>query len=299
MYNYAKHDECKRYRTSCSNDLKETCSILYEKGIVAQPVLIGSGARNMVTRNGDGPFDLDYNLEIIKADDIYWNNLHLLKDTVRKALNDVVGFYFSDAKDSTSVLTCLLYFNDPPNVKFSFDVAILAKFENGNYSRLVHNKRYYMIGAGQYLWNEVPSSKNVVKKAEYIKSTNKWNKVRERYLELKDMYLSRQDNNHPSFVVYVEAVNEVYEKVKSKNTKVKAKNKSNNISSKVTFNNDIAKMLSDLKQYTGKEISNICSLACKNYDGKKSKDSIRRELVGRYGSTKGNHIYTQIKNKLK
>ncbi len=24
------------------------------------------------------------------------------------------------------------------------------------------------------------------------------------------MYLSRQDHNHPSFVVYVEAVNEVY-----------------------------------------------------------------------------------------
>lgn len=30
------------------------------------------------------------------------------------------------------------------------------------------------------------------------------------YLEKKNMYLFRQDHNHPSFVVYVEAVNEVY-----------------------------------------------------------------------------------------
>ena len=30
------------------------------------------------------------------------------------------------------------------------------------------------------------------------------------YLEKKNMYLSWQDRNHPSFVVYVEAVNEVY-----------------------------------------------------------------------------------------
>ena len=31
-----------------------------------------------------------------------------------------------------------------------------------------------------------------------------------KYLEKKNMYLSWQDHNHPSFVVYVEAVNEVY-----------------------------------------------------------------------------------------
>ena len=37
-----------------------------------------------------------------------------------------------------------------------------------------------------------------------------WQEVRDRYLEKKNMYLSWQDRNHPSFVVYVEAVNEVY-----------------------------------------------------------------------------------------
>lgn len=43
-----------------------------------------------------------------------------------------------------------------------------------------------------------------------LKEAGLWQEVRDRYLEKKNMYLSWQDRNHPSFVVYVEAVNEVY-----------------------------------------------------------------------------------------
>ena len=39
-----------------------------------------------------------------------------------------------------------------------------------------------------------------------------WQEVRNKYLEKKNMYLSWQDHNHPSFAVYVEAMNEVYNK---------------------------------------------------------------------------------------
>ena len=34
--------------------------------------------------------------------------------------------------------------------------------------------------------------------------------VREQYLALKNMYLSKNDINHPSFICYIEAVNNVY-----------------------------------------------------------------------------------------
>ena len=40
------------------------------KGINTQFFLVGSGARNMVTQNGDGPIDFDYNLNILSCDDI-------------------------------------------------------------------------------------------------------------------------------------------------------------------------------------------------------------------------------------
>lgn len=209
-YEFVCESEAKRYRSDCSNVLKETCELLKEKGISAQFSLVGSGARNMITRNGDGPYDLDYNLLVMKADNEY-RDPRLLKDTIRNALNKAVGGkFFSDAQDSTSCLTALLHFKDIPNVEFSFDVAIIKKNPNGNYMRLIHNKNVYALGLDQYTWNEVPNSHQVKDKADEIKEEGLWQEVRDRYLEKKNMYLSRQDRNHPSFVVYVEAVNEVY-----------------------------------------------------------------------------------------
>ena len=210
-YEFVCESEAKRYRSDCSDVLKETCELLKEKGISAQFSLIGSGARNMITRNGEGPYDLDYNLLIMKAEERYWNDLRLLKEMVRNALNRAERReFFSDAQDSTSCLTTLLHFKDTPNVEFSFDVAITTKNKNGNYMRLIHNKNAYALGWDQYTWNEVPNSHQVKDRADKLKRAGLWQKVRDRYLEKKNMYLSWQDRNHPSFVVYVEAVNEVY-----------------------------------------------------------------------------------------
>lgn len=106
-YEFVCESEAKRYRSDCSNVLKETCELLKEKGISAQFSLVGSGARNMITRNGDGPYDLDYNLLVMKADNEY-RDPRLLKDTIRNALNKAVGGkFFSDAQDSTSCLTAI------------------------------------------------------------------------------------------------------------------------------------------------------------------------------------------------
>ena len=147
----------------------------------------------------------------MKAEERYWNDLRLLKETVRNALNRAERReFFSDTQDSTSCLTALLHFKDTPNVKFSFDVVITTKNKNGNYMRLIHNKNVYALGLDQYTWNEVPNSHQVEDKADELKKAGVWQKVRDRYLEKKEMYLSRQYHDHPSFVVYVEAVNEVY-----------------------------------------------------------------------------------------
>ena len=212
-YEFVRESEAKQYRSDCSYVLKETCELLKKKGISAQFSLVGSGARNMITKDGNGPYDLDYNLLVMKADDAY-RDLRLLKNTIRNALNKAVGGkFFSDAQDSTSCLTALLhFFKDAPNVEFSFDVAITTKNKNGNYMRLIHNKNVYALGWDQYTWNEVPNSHQVKDKADKLKEKRVWQEVRDKYLEKKNMYLSWQDHNHPSFVVYVEAVNEVYNK---------------------------------------------------------------------------------------
>ena len=53
MFELVNEAECRRYRSDCSATLKQVCSMLKKKGISAQFTLVGSGARNMVTRNGD------------------------------------------------------------------------------------------------------------------------------------------------------------------------------------------------------------------------------------------------------
>lgn len=214
MYKLVDEAECKRYRSDCSTTLERTRSILREKGIISQFTLVGSGARNMVTRDGDGPFDLDYNLEIIKAMDEYWNDLRLLKDTVRVSLDKAIRIEscFSESQDSTSCLTALLHFDDEPSIKFSFDIAIVKRNSNGTLYRLLHNKNAFGFGNDQYVWNEVRNSHDIAQKAQQIKSEGLWLEVRERYVDLKNMYLSHRDKSHPSFIVYVEAVNQVYNK---------------------------------------------------------------------------------------
>ena len=206
-YNYVNNSDSQRCRSACSEILTEARDTLREQyDIVTNFELVGSGARNMITRNGDGPYDLDYNLVIVHLPDQYKNNLGNLKETVRRCLNNAVRSNdFDDAKDSTSVLTSIRHFNDTLNVVFSFDVAIIKINRNGNYMRLIHNKPW-----NQYTWNEVPHSHQVTDRANELKNAGLWEKVRDRYLDKKNMYLSRQDHNHPSFLVYVEAVNEVY-----------------------------------------------------------------------------------------
>ena len=62
----------------------------------------------------------------------------------------------------------------------------------------------------RYFWNLVPESRDLFDRVAALKDEHLWNEVIEVYLDKKNMYLSRQDYNHPSFNVYVETINEIY-----------------------------------------------------------------------------------------
>ena len=224
MYEFVNHAEVEQYQKFCSEKLQSLCATLKKDGITAQPILIGSGARNLVTRNGAGAFDLDYNLEIIRMPAEYDQDPFALKNRVMTLLNkQLEGTYFSDAKDSTSVITAVLHFTDTPQVQFSFDIGIIKKNKKGNYCRLIHQKDGR--SHGTFTWCEIPTSAQVGEKASAIKKAGKWVAVRQRYLELKNRYLKGNDRNHPSFVVYVEAVNQVFATLSKKPQPAKASGK--------------------------------------------------------------------------
>ena len=207
MYEFVEKRIADRYRSDCSATLKKVQAVLLEEyDINTQFTLVGSGARNLITRDGNGPFDLDYNIIILDMPDEYWQNLHKLKETIRCVFNGVEkNKWFTDGKDSKSVITALLHFNDTPDIEFSFDIAILSKNKNEHYQRLIHDK-----WLNRFYWNEVPNSAKVRKRADILKHNGLWGEVRNTYLAKKNYYLIYRDTSHSSFVIYVETINEVY-----------------------------------------------------------------------------------------
>ncbi len=92
MYEYVSKGEAAPYRRICSRNMEDLRDALYQRyGINTQFSLIGSGgdARNMITRNGNGPFDLDYNLYILSMPEAYERDLRRLKERIRVTLNEV------------------------------------------------------------------------------------------------------------------------------------------------------------------------------------------------------------------
>lgn len=211
MYEYVDDKQfLSRMRSLCGDIMQHLCHTLKEEyDIGSSFYLVGSGARNLILQNSNQPIDLDYNLEITRIDD--WYDYRNIKECVRKAFNKVLREYgWRDCQDSTSSLTTeKRYFSKGNDTRFSIDVCIVCEDVDGNYYRLIHEKTgitYY----DRYSWNRAPNSRNIREKAKYIKEKGKWVLVREQYKRIKNKYLTANDHNHPSFICYIEAVNNVY-----------------------------------------------------------------------------------------
>ena len=214
MYHFIEDKEFQgKLYSTCSdivNQLKQ--AINNDDALYVETYLIGSGARKLITQNANEPVDLDFNLCILESYDFNINDGKSIKDYVMEVFDDVLeNNGWRNCKDSTSVITTeQRYFTKGNDTAFSIDLGIL-KYENGRYYRLIHNKTG-IVNWDQYYWNEVPHSNGLTERADIIKENDLWEEVRQAYLNKKNMYLSRQDRNHPSFIVYVEAVNEIYYK---------------------------------------------------------------------------------------
>lgn len=125
------------------------------------------------------------------------------------------NFYNKDGSKSNDLISLFFHahFNDYPEIQFIMDVCIIAKDDDGNLYRLIHKKTGF-VDSDNYFWNQVPDSSEVSQKATALKDNNLWEEVRDCYLDKKNLYLSRNDHDHPSFIYYIEAVNEVYSRYK-------------------------------------------------------------------------------------
>ena len=211
MYHYFEDKEFLHRARALSGELLQLlCHYLKEDyDIGSNFCLVGSGAKNIVLQNNNQPIDLDYNLEIVRCKDI--KDCLYLNECVRKTFNKCLRKYgLNDCEDSTSSLTSKLIRLETGNTTaFSIDVCIIVRDNEDNYNRLIHKKTGRAI-LDKYFWNKAPQSKRLKERVNYIKKNGQWEKVREQYIKIKNQYLTQNDNNHPSFVCYIEAVNNVY-----------------------------------------------------------------------------------------
>lgn len=209
MFHYVEDKEfLHRAQAKCSEIVKKVETECRKHGLNGQAFLVGSGARNMVTQNENGPIDFDYNLNVLSCGN--WNDGKAIKELVRKAFNRVMQQNkLQDVEDSKSSLTTKpLHFADNPKIEFSIDLAIVKQNDNETWERLIHEKTGFA-SDDKYYWNLVQNSAKIRERAQKLKQGGHWNTVREKYLHIKDNYLQKNDH-HPSFVCYIEAVNNVY-----------------------------------------------------------------------------------------
>lgn len=211
MFEYVEDkDFLSRMRRLCGGIMQDFCHCLkedYDIGTVFY--LVGSGKRKLIVQNASLPIDLDYNLEIVRCED--FEDCSFIKECARKSFNKALKEHgWSDCEDSTSSLTTeRRYFTKGNSTEFSMDVCIVCRDTEEQFYRLIHKKTGF-VAQDEYYWNEAPHSAGIQEKAEYIKKRGKWQLVKTQYLNIKNRYLQRNDHNHPSFVCYIEAVNNVY-----------------------------------------------------------------------------------------
>ena len=219
MYHYIEDKEFLReMKRKCAYIVNQLVQeINNDEQLRVEANLVGSGAKNLITQNAQLPIDLDYNLNILEVNsmDINKADEKSLKNYVKDKFDYVLnknGWGYS--KDSTSCLTTRFQKIDDINndTKFSIDLAIVHGNSNdGTWFRLIH-KKTGDVNTDEWYWNEAPHSKGLREKVSKIKENGYWEDVRKAYLEKKNMYLRRNDNNHPSFICYIESVNETYKK---------------------------------------------------------------------------------------
>ena len=213
MYHWIEDKKyLKRMKALCADIVNQLVQAINNEGeMTVKQHLVGSGAKNLITQNENEPIDLDYNLEIVDSGNFARNDGRRIKNYVQQMFDKILeNAGWGHCQDSTSVLTSeKIHFPKGNKTPFSIDLCIIRVKPNGCWDRLVHQKTG-LDRLDQWYWNEAPQSRALTDRVGWLKENDCWLEVRDAYLEKKNMYLRAKDHNHPSFNVYIEAVNEIY-----------------------------------------------------------------------------------------
>ena len=179
--------------------------------------LIGSGEKQLITRlkNGNTGFDFDYNLIIETPKDYTWKAKEVKLGFIRAFNKALRGTMYECAEDSTSAITIKVVDIQNSKIIHSCDFAIIYYISddiNDGYKYIRNNKN------GKYTFELRRVSTNFEKKIVEIEvfDKNGWNEIRDEYIRVKN---SNKDIDKHSFILFLEAVNNVYNHINQKKEK--------------------------------------------------------------------------------
>ena len=204
---YVPRSEVKKYKKEMQDFLMQISRELKEEGFYYFDVgLVGSAKRNLVLRKGDSVYDVDFQLFLINnlVDANYRKNIF---DKIQEKKNSLKSSW--KIENSHSVIT-IRKVNNNGNILKSFDVVLTRK--NSSIEKAVLDKN-----KNQYIWNQVSWSEKHYYKWNKIKGSEEWTYLRDQYKKLRESEWDKsKEDKKPSISLFVEAVNNTYEKFHNK-----------------------------------------------------------------------------------
>ena len=173
---------------------------LEEKGIISEVDILDESlvVQNDTLNQSEYPYiiKVDTN-EPFKAEDLDKVKEALNKVLLSKELKEVEDFEYSFKSKK-------MHWESLPSKNFIFEFFVITN-NNGNYSRVILKK-------GSLVELPMLNKEDLDKKESKIRFYGLFENVNNGYLNKLNMYEKRQDPNHPSFVCFIEAINEVFHK---------------------------------------------------------------------------------------
>lgn len=211
MYEFVSKKEYRLMREEIEEIIKSVQKILKKKNskLTFQFHLVGSAGRHLITRikDGNAGYDFDYNLILNPNCD--WHEYARVRKDFFKAFQEAIkGTKFNKIEDSTSVITIKQVSKKKIFVGCDFSIIFYPDNDLDYYQYAKLDKT-----TNKYIWETRSISKNCTKKLCWLKDKyeNIWNDIKEEYLKLKN---NNPQNKH-SYVLFHEAVNNIYNQLKN------------------------------------------------------------------------------------
>lgn len=204
-YEYVTKKALKPVKEQIEKIIRDLQTSLRSESVTFEVKLIGSGAKNLVTKvvGGNTGFDFDYNFVVQKDNNLDPKELRLL--FVRKLGEIISDTRYSNVSNGKQSFTIKVVDKKKSQIIHGCDFATVNEYVDDQNS--FRQEILVQYANNLYHWEDKPISKNYTTKVSNLKANGLWNEVRDEYLKIKN---SNGDENKKSYTMYYEAVNNVY-----------------------------------------------------------------------------------------